>query len=284
MKKFSIITICLNIGSEIRNTIASVLEQTSSDFEYIIKDGGSKDNTVGIAKSFASAFSERGIPYRILSQKDSGVYDAMNQATKEATGEWVIYMNAGDLFADKTILEQVEKSGCLEKGDVVYGDRILSDHGLYRYAKAYPLEAFRTCLPFGHQSVFTRRELLGSCPYSVHYRICSDYRCFLRFYRERKRFSYYPAPISIYDVNGISSNIGERYREILRILEEVPQRDEEAIQRIKSIIRKNDQKTWLHQHFFRFIPKKLRLERRRRMRIKEGWKTAEDMFGSGGGM
>ena len=219
MKKFTIITICLNIGHEIGDTIASVLRQTSSDFEYIIKDGISKDNTVSVAESFIPAFAKRGIPYRILSRADSGVYDAMNQATAEAEGEWVIYMNAGDQFADRTVLEQVEKSGFLEKADIMYGDRIVKDQDMYRYVKAYTLDAFEFGLPFGHQSVFTRRDILGTAPYAVEYKISSDYKCFLRFYRDHKRFSYLPIPICIYDINGISSNLDLRYRENIRMLE-----------------------------------------------------------------
>lgn len=68
MKKFTVITICLNVENDIGSTIASVLHQTSSDFEYIIKDGLSKDNTLNIAECFRVAFSEKGIPFRILSQ------------------------------------------------------------------------------------------------------------------------------------------------------------------------------------------------------------------------
>ena len=79
MKRFSIITVCLNVEGQISDTIASVLSQTCMDFEYIIKDGVSKDGTVSIAQSFAPAFAERGIPYRVISQPDKGVYDAMNQ-------------------------------------------------------------------------------------------------------------------------------------------------------------------------------------------------------------
>lgn len=124
MIRFTIITICLNMEKEIGKTIDSVLHQTCTDFEYIIKDGISKDRTVGIAESYAPAFAERGIPYRILVQPDKGIYDAMNQATCEAQGEWVLYMNAGDMFASSDVLRMAEQSGKLETADIVYGDRI----------------------------------------------------------------------------------------------------------------------------------------------------------------
>lgn len=282
MKKYTVITICLNMEEEIGDTIASILHQTSSDFEYIIKDGISKDNTVSVAESFAPAFAERGIDYRILSQKDSGIYDAMNQATAEATGEWVIYMNAGDQFADKMVLERVTQSGCLEKADVVYGDRILKNRDLYCYKKPYPLEEMRVGLPFGHQSAFTRRELLGKHPYSLKYRICSDYHCLLKMYREKRRFCYLPIAICIYDVNGFSAvNWEPKYWEIIHILEEVPPRDEEAIQRMKVKIKESKRTHWLHKHIFQYIPKSLRLKRRARMDRQAGWRTAEETFALG---
>ena len=109
MALFSIITVCLNEENEIKNTILSVLEQDYDNFEYIIKDGGSVDKTVSIAESFSTAFTDRGISFRIITQRDKGIYDAMNIATREAKGDWIIYMNAGDYFADSTVLSQIIK-------------------------------------------------------------------------------------------------------------------------------------------------------------------------------
>ena len=117
--KFSIITVCMNAEKTIGDTIRTVLEQTCTDVEYIVKDGGSMDETVCIAKSFVTAFEERGISYQIISKPDRGIYDAMNQAVREAKGGWVLYMNAGDLFADRYVLEMVEQSGMLETSDIV---------------------------------------------------------------------------------------------------------------------------------------------------------------------
>ena len=281
MHKFTVITICLNAGKEIGDTIASVLRQTCTDFEYIIKDGISKDDTVRVAESFAPAFSEKGISYRILSQEDCGIYDAMNQATREAQGEWVIYMNAGDQFADKTVLEQLIKSGCLENADVVYGDRILKNRNLYCYWKAYSLDRFGEGLPFGHQSVFARREVLGTSPYSLKYRICSDYHCFLQMYCDKRRFIYIPIVISIYDVNGISSNQKAKFEDIIQILKDMPNPDKEAIQKKEKEYRKYKLEQWLHRHLFQYIPQEYRTKRRMKKKKESGWKTAEEMFGSG---
>lgn len=279
MKKFSIITVCLNIEDEIGNTISSVLNQTYTDFEYIIKDGASKDRTVSIAQSFASAFAEKGNSYRIISESDGGIYDAMNQAVRAAQGEWIIFMNAGDQFAEKSVLEQVVQSGCLDDADIVYGDRVLHDQKLYCYQKAYPLEQMRVGLPFCHQSTFTKRQLFDNNAYSLKYRICSAFHFYLRLYQEEKKFVYLPLAISIYDVNGVSSNWKLNYQDKIQILEDMPVRDEEAIQKLKAKLSQICKQEFLHQHLWKYIPEKYRKKRREAERKKAGWKTEEEFFG-----
>lgn len=279
MCKFSIITVCLNAEKEIEDTIASILNQTCSDFEYLIKDGLSRDRTLQIAESYIPAFRERSIPFRIISQRDDGIYDAMNQANREARGDWLVYMNAGDCFAGDSVLERVDGSGCLEDADVAYGDRILRDGKLYRHQKAYSMEEIRTKLPFCHQSAFTRRELLDEYAYSLEYRICSDYRLYLQMYRDGKRFVYFPETIAIYDTHGVSSDWKLNHRERIRILEETPPRDEEAIRKLKRVLKKKCRAEFMHQHLWKHIPKAIRRKRRSRIDQKAGWKTGEEMFG-----
>ena len=105
--KISIITISYNVEKEIERTMRSVLNQTFKDLEYIVVDGKSKDNTVAIAKSIAAEYPDRAV--RIISEPDKGIYDAMNKGIKMASGEWVNMMNAGDVFANDNVLENVFK-------------------------------------------------------------------------------------------------------------------------------------------------------------------------------
>lgn len=279
MIKYSIITICLNMEAEIGNTITSVLRQSCTDFEYLIKDGVSRDGTVGVAESFVEAFAGKGISYRIISQSDSGIYDAMNQAVREARGEWLIFMNAGDRFANSSVLDCVDKSGCLKDADIVYGDRILHNQQQYRYQKAYPLEKMRVGLPFCHQSVFTKRTFFDNNAYSLKYKMCSDFHFYLQLYREGRKFVHLPFPVSIYDVNGVSSNWKLNYQDKIQILEDMPVRDEEAIQELKKKLSQRCRQEFIHKHLWRFIPAKYRECRRNLMRKKAGWKTEEEFFG-----
>lgn len=279
MKKFVIITVCLNVEDLIAETISSILNQTCSDFEYLIKDGVSNDRTVEIAESFAPAFAEKKIPYRVVSMPDRGIYDAMNQAVDMTEGEWILYMNAGDQMADDYVLEMLAQSHCLETADIVYGDCIDQDDPGYLYRKARPLEKIRDRLPFSHQSVFARRELYAQMHYSLKYRLCSDYAFFYHWYRAQKRFAYIPIAISIYDRHGISSNGKRVIQELLQIQEDLPVRDEEVIRMLQNEAASYDQKPPVYRRILSaMMPNAIREKRWGKKRRQYGWKTREEFF------
>ena len=108
----SLITVCFNSEKTIRNTIESVLNQTYSEIEYIIVDGLSKDNTLGIVHEYDEKFKEKGVIYRVISEKDNGIYDAMNKGIGMAQGEIVgkmCILAEGDAISrpDITYLEEL---------------------------------------------------------------------------------------------------------------------------------------------------------------------------------
>ena len=112
--KFSIITVCLNAEATILETMHSVEGQIYSDYEYIIWDGLSQDNTVNIIRENAG-----GSKLRLFTEKDSGLYNAMNRALQKCSGDYVLFLNSGDTFADEMVLADVAKR--IEK------DRIQAD-------------------------------------------------------------------------------------------------------------------------------------------------------------
>ncbi len=97
--KFSIVTVCLNAENTILETIVSVIQQTYVDYEYIIWDGVSEDGTLEIIKENA-----KEAPICFFSEKDSGLYNAMNKAVKKCKGDYVLFLNSGDAFADREVL------------------------------------------------------------------------------------------------------------------------------------------------------------------------------------
>lgn len=118
---FSIITIVFNGETLLEGTIQSVVNQTYPNIEYIIVDGASKDNTVNIIKKYAENHSIRWI-----SERDKGLYDAMNKGLKMATGDFVLFMNAGDRFFTPDTLEKMAAQATSET-DILYGEVMLVD-------------------------------------------------------------------------------------------------------------------------------------------------------------
>ncbi len=98
MPKISIITPTYNSENTLHGTVEALLRQTFSDFEYIIIDGVSKDKTLDKIKSYIPAFEEKGVTVRIVSEPDNGVYDAMNKGLNYAKGDYVWFINAGEIM------------------------------------------------------------------------------------------------------------------------------------------------------------------------------------------
>ena len=106
-QKISIVTVCYNASSEIEKTMESVLSQSYENIEYIIIDGASTDKTLELVNSLASKYNSRKV--QIFSELDNGIFDAMNKGIKMATGDWINFMNAGDLFYNENVIENMFK-------------------------------------------------------------------------------------------------------------------------------------------------------------------------------
>lgn len=181
--KITIATVCLNAEETIRNTIESIVCQKYTDFEYLIVDGLSKDNTLSIANEYIDIFKNKGILYRIVSEKDNGLYDAMNKAADLAFGEWIMYMNSGDTLLDEEVLDKVSLR--LDNDiNILYGDILLSDGGKYKYHKAGNISTINKCFPIMHQSCLTRVKMMREYKFDTSYKISSDYDFVLRLYKD----------------------------------------------------------------------------------------------------
>ena len=211
---FSIITVVYNGEHLIEKTIKSVIGQTLTSVEYIIIDGESTDGTLHVINKYKDK-----ITY-IESSEDSGVYDAMNKALFHVKGEWVLFMNAGDIFFSLKTLENVANSiGFDTSLNLVYGDVVLGDkNGKVVQAKDFNYIKFG--MPFCHQSVFVRSNIFLKNNFNNYYKICADYDFFLRLYCEGiinyKKLSF---PIAVFDVNGISyrHNVFNEYLKVVKI-------------------------------------------------------------------
>lgn len=172
--KVSVITTCFNAADCLEKTIRSVLSQSYGDYEYIIMDGGSRDDTLRIAESFAPDFEKKGVPYHVFSEKDSGIYDGMNHGLQRAGGEYVNFMNADDEFFDSQVLSRIFSDPAASGADIIYGDAAETEFG-EQYLFVKDAGNILRRMPFSHQSVFARRKLLEEHPFDLKWSIAADY-------------------------------------------------------------------------------------------------------------
>ena len=191
----SVITICYNSELSIERTIKSVLSQTYPNIEYIIIDGKSSDGTNTIIQKYQDNIS------KYISEEDSGIYNAMNKGLTMAIGEWVCFMNAGDVFVDNQTVERVFFTPIKNNVDVIYGytfcnnKRMELDPFFMKKRKSFSMG-------FCHQSTFVRTALAKSIGFDEKYKIAADYNM---IYKQGKTFYNSNTDISIFDNTGISS-------------------------------------------------------------------------------
>ena len=204
--KVSVITIVYNNNRFIEKTIQSVINQTYSNLDYVIIDGGSTDGTVDIIKKYDSK-----IRYWI-SEKDKGIYDAMNKGQKASVGEYIIFMNSGDLFTDNTILEQIF-SGKSEYADVYYGETYLMDEAgkvlgtrtdlsTRKLPKNTTWNNIKYGMVVSHQSIFVKKTLAPE--YNLHYKCSADIDWVIQSLKNSQKIVNTRLVISKYLVGGFS--------------------------------------------------------------------------------
>lgn len=191
----SIITATYNSAETINDTIKSVLCQTNKDFEYIIVDGGSTDETIDIVKSYESEFSGR---LKWVSEKDKGIYDAMNKGIKMASGDIIGILNSDDYYTSDDILQTIADAFKCQNVDAIYGDIHFIKDGVpdkcVRYYSSRLISPF--WLRFGfmpaHPSFYCKRDVFDkSGLYRLDYKIGSDYEMMVRLFRKHKISSRY---------------------------------------------------------------------------------------------
>lgn len=194
----SVITICFNARLELEETLNSVLGQSIDSFESIVVDGRSSDNTCEYLKSIANH------RLRWISERDSGIWDAMNKGVLLAKGQYVIFMNAGDKFVDENVLHDVIPYLQISK-IFLYGDTIFkTTENRNILIKAGRLADLWKGMIFSHQSFFVPRMDLLASPFGVHDRV-ADYRWIVETYKSRPElFLHIPRVISIYALGGYS--------------------------------------------------------------------------------
>lgn len=204
--KITVVTVCLNAEKTIEATMLSILGQTFQDIEYLIIDGKSSDATLDIVDRY---INDKRV--RLFSEKDSGLYNAMNKAIGLCTGDYIIFMNSGDVFCDDKVIEDMLLH-LQEDWDLVYGNVIRKTSNgdvLEKYHGRYKL---MTLLLMGkmmsHQTLFTKSEIMRQYRFDEQYKITADYDFIVRAKKNRCSVAYVDRTICIMDnTEGISSQI-----------------------------------------------------------------------------
>ncbi len=216
MTKVSIITAVYNNGKTLADAMKSVLAQTYTNIEYIIIDGASKDNTVNIIKEHEKLFGGR---LKWISEKDNGIYDAMNKGIKMATGDVVGILNSDDYFTSNDVIERMVTAFDDKQLDAIYGDiHFIRDGQPDKCVRYYSSKHFRPqWLRFGfmpaHPSFYCRKEVFEKAGYyKTDYKIGSDYEMMVRLFMIHKiRAKYIPMDFVTMRTGGASTrNINSR--------------------------------------------------------------------------
>ena len=200
----TIITICFNSEAVIKKTIESVLNQTYTDIEYIIIDGASKDKTVEIAESYKDAFADKGIDYKIFSEPDKGIYDAMNKGIAKATGELVGLINSGD-FYEPQMIETAVKAYEEKPYDIFYGDiNLIKDNGQIIVKKSR-YDKFPTSRHWNHPTMVVRKAYYDEIGTYKCEGIHDDFEFFLRARKKNARITIKNVTLANFMTGGASN-------------------------------------------------------------------------------
>lgn len=221
---FSVVTVTLNSAQTLRDTLDSVAFQEGVEVEHIVKDGGSRDDTLTIVRSHTGHV-------HLIERQDIGIYDAMNQGFEETTGEVVCFLNSDDYFSDPFVLQDVKAAFVNSNADIVYGDLdIINENGrIVRHWRSGEISNGQLKgqqLP--HPCFFVRRSLLEklSPPFDQSFRISADFKQQLVLINMMGAKSYYiPRTLVRMRHGGESSRslkaIAKGWQECMRAYQEV---------------------------------------------------------------
>lgn len=220
MKKLSIITICYN-EPNLEKTCQSVVNQTWQDFEWIVVDGGSNDETQKIWDKYKHRID------KFVSEPDNGIYDAMNKGINLANGKFLNFLNAGDYYFYNDVLKDVFENKTYSS-EVLYGNVCILRRDIFsNYIMCMPENLTKEFLYFstlGHQATFISKVLFEKYGlYDDKLAIASDYKKWLEFLNNKVKFQYLPYTIINFNLEGISCSEKTRhisYKERIKIIKE----------------------------------------------------------------
>lgn len=210
LPKVSIITVVYNDFRGIEYTIRSVMKQTYAELEYIIVDGLSTDGTLDVIDRYREEVSI------LISEKDDGIYDAMNKGLATATGDYVLFLNSGDELYEDMTLEKVFSSA--ENADIYYGETKLIDEERniigdrrHKTPKRFDWKSFRYGMNICHQAIYVKRSIAE--PYDLQYQLSADIDWVIRAAKKANKIVNVNQYVAKYLVGGMTQ---KRHRQSLK--------------------------------------------------------------------
>ena len=216
---FSIITVTYNAGKVLEETLQSVVRQTYRNVEYILVDGGSKDQTLEIANKYRAHIS------RMVSEPDKGLYDAMNKGIRMATGDYLCFLNAGDkLHNDNTLQQVVQSLQNQEQPDIIYGETAIVDEtGKFLHMRRLSApeklhwKSFKQGMLVCHQAFWPKRTWATENLYDLQYRFSADFDWCIRIMKQAQRLHHTGLTLIDYLNEGMTTqnhkaSLKERFR------------------------------------------------------------------------
>ena len=204
--KISVITVVFNSVSDIRDTLESFFAQTWADKEYIVIDGGSTDGTADIIREYSGHLAYW------CSERDNGIYDAMNKGISHAAGDWISILNSGDVFCSPDALKLAIEAGTRQPADIIYGDTIADDGEKYDFVPAgddLTRMDYEAIYRHGCSLVRTavQKQYLFDTAKEEAYGFALDFDSIFRMYHDGLRFVKVPVCIQRYKQEGASSDL-----------------------------------------------------------------------------
>ena len=205
--KFSVITVVYNAESTIEKTMKSVLDQTLLPYEYIIVDGKSEDNTLEIVHEYEPVFRNKGISLIIISEKDSGIYNAMNKGIHIAAGDFISFLNAGDWY-QQDALYNVNEFYKEEAFDLTYGGLNYINPNGTAIIKMSKMDTFPvTSRHWNHPSMFLKREIYQNYKFDEQYPTYADFDLYLKLRKDGTKIRVIDKVIANFFADGVSTNV-----------------------------------------------------------------------------
>ncbi len=210
LPKLSVITIVYNNVKDIERTMLSILNQTYSNIEYIVIDGASNDGTLEVIKKYEDRIT------KLISEKDKGIYDAMNKGLALATGDYVLFMNSGDEIYELETVEKIFASA--PNADIYYGETEMYDENWqslgrrrHQAPEHFTWESFKYGMNISHQAIYIKRSLTE--PYNLQYKYSADIDWIIKIAKKASSIVNTHLYVAKYLVGGMSK---KKHRESLK--------------------------------------------------------------------